>query len=144
LTDGRDFDLTVIGTDSHTALAGVEIDAEDLKPIAFGDTDNLAREESDYEGQGFAPTDINEDVSQKYGLSDEQQGVVITDVVPSSIAERIGLKRGDVVLKLNRKLLRSIVENTDITEEARHGDNVLMCILRGDTYLFVTCEIPAK
>ncbi|MEN8114949.1 MAG: trypsin-like peptidase domain-containing protein [Actinomycetota bacterium] len=42
LEDGRTYDANIIGSDSHTDLAVVEVDIDGLPPIEFGSTDGMA------------------------------------------------------------------------------------------------------
>ncbi|WP_181234055.1 Do family serine endopeptidase [Enhygromyxa salina] len=41
LADDREFDATVVGSDPQTDLAVLKIDASDLQPVEFGDSDSL-------------------------------------------------------------------------------------------------------
>jgi len=100
--------------------------------------------ESDYQNLGFTPADVNGDVAQKYGLAEDQQGVVIIDVAPGNIAEGTGLLEGDVVLDVDRKPMASVDDIQGIIGDAGPGDNTLLHVLRGDAYVFVTCEFLEK
>jgi serine protease Do len=46
--------------------------------------------------QGITP-----ELAKSFGLPEDQQGALIGDVVPNSPAEKAGLKRGDLIIKLN-------------------------------------------
>ena len=42
LEDGRTYDTEIVGSDPHTDLAVLKVDAQNLPPVAYGSTDDLA------------------------------------------------------------------------------------------------------
>jgi serine protease Do len=119
----------------------IEIDVELDKLGSIAQTSSEG--ESSYEDLGFSLTDIDEGVARQFDLPEDiKQGVVITDVAPGSIADRTGLRAGDVVLNVDREPVASVGDIQGIIDDAGPGDNTLLYILRGDAHLFVTCEIP--
>jgi S1-C subfamily serine protease len=84
---------------------------------------------------------MNEGVTRQCKLPEDVQGVVITDLVLDSPADRTGFKAGDPVLKLERESVTSVGGIQGTIDDAGPGDKVLFYILRGDARLFVACEI---
>jgi serine protease Do len=83
---------------------------------------------------GLAVQDLTSEIAQQLGLEDEN-GVVITNIEPGSPAETAGLRRGDVIIEVDR----SEVPNTRALKQklAASDDSVLMLIRRGDATIFI-------
>jgi serine protease Do len=70
----------------------------------------------------------------------QDQGVVITRVNPSSIAALAGLKKGSLILSVNRKKIANVSEFNQALAETPKGRPVLLQIKQGDNYLFVSLQ----
>lgn len=57
-------------------------------------------------------------------------GALISSVVPGSPADRAGLRKGDVIVSVDRRDIDSPTELTDIIGEAREGENVSLSVVR--------------
>ncbi|MED5263071.1 MAG: PDZ domain-containing protein, partial [Myxococcota bacterium] len=68
------------------------------------------------------------------GVSDAT-GVLVAGVEPGSPAEEAGLRRGDVILEIDRKGVESVDQLTDRLAQA--DDRALVLISRGESNLFV-------
>ncbi|HWO43066.1 MAG TPA: DegQ family serine endoprotease [Candidatus Eisenbacteria bacterium] len=68
---------------------------------------------------------------------DRPHGVVVTAVEPGSAAATAGLRRGDVILQVNRKDIANVQEFQSAVSEAKPGSNLLVLIRRGEANLFV-------
>lgn len=58
-------------------------------------------------------------------------GALVGKVAPSSLGERAGLKRGDIIIRLNRKEVHGVSDLEDSINDLNKGDRVVMDILRG-------------
>jgi len=70
-----------------------------------------------------------------------EQGLVIDGVVRGSQADRIGLRPGDVLLKINDRALKSLKEFRREFARLRCRTNVTLQILRGRYLYYVTLEL---
>lgn len=70
----------------------------------------------------------------------QDQGVVITDIKPSSVAAMAGLKKGALILAVNRKKVSSIAEYKQAMSETPKDKPVLLQIKQGDNYIFVSLQ----
>lgn len=56
--------------------------------------------------QGVVVGDLTPELRQELGIPRNLQGAVVTDVEEDSVAARAGLRRGDLILEINRKEIR--------------------------------------
>jgi serine protease Do/serine protease DegQ len=59
---------------------------------------------------GVSTENVTPDVAEQLGLPRETKGVVISDIVPNSAADKAGLKRTDVILTVNGHAIASLEE----------------------------------
>jgi serine protease Do len=86
---------------------------------------------------GLVVQDLNAELAERLGL-EATQGVLITSIEPGSPADDAQLRRGDVILEVDR----SEIEDTDDlrTQLDLADDGALFLIRRGDAELFVTIQ----
>ena len=63
---------------------------------------------------------------------DDDKGVRITEVTDSSAAERMGLKKGDVIRSLNGKTVKNFDALAEMIDDLEPGSAVQLVALRGD------------
>ncbi|MGH7830001.1 MAG: PDZ domain-containing protein, partial [Candidatus Binatia bacterium] len=90
---------------------------------------------------GLAVQNLTPEIAESLGL-DRTTGVVITSVQPQSVASEAGLRRGDVILEVNRRSIGSIAEFRKTLDAAKPGTNLLFLIRRGDDNLFLALKQP--
>lgn len=84
--------------------------------------------------------DVNENLAKAMDLP-VKEGVLISDVVEDSPADKAGLKEGDVIIKLdNRKVTNSVQLRNDIAS-TRPGTKVKLTILREGKEKRITVEL---
>lgn len=69
------------------------------------------------------------------------EGVVITAVESGSVAYQAGLQRGDVILEIDRKPVRSLADYRRIVGEVKRG--VLFLVRRGEYTLFLPARLSS-
>lgn len=118
----------------------ITVKLEELNPKAR----QIAQGKSNYEKIGLLVSNITPELRQKYQLSKNLKGVVITTVKPGRIAAEAGLREGDVILKLNRHEVGSVEKMDKVMNKVKPGDNLLFYIKRGDGNLFLAFSMPGK
>ena len=120
LRDGRTINLTLtigeLPTDSQT-------------PVESGDFQNALK--------GVSVQDVTPELAKRLKIPERIKGVVISDVVESSIASGV-LTQGDIIQEVNRKKVADVKSYKDIVAKIRKDEPVLLLIFRGGSSLFVT------
>ncbi len=78
---------------------------------------------------GLSLTALSPSVARRYGFR-TTEGLLITDVAPSSEAARQGLARGMIIIEVNRKKVTSVREFENIIEKTEKGDEIILLIRR--------------
>jgi serine protease Do len=88
---------------------------------------------------GMTLSNVDKEVAEEFGFDASIKGVVIVDVKPGSVAEEKGLKKGDVIVQVNRVKISSTEELKKLNEEAKRAKktSVLMLILRNGMRRFI-------
>jgi serine protease Do len=95
----------------------------------------LARESENGPAEfGLAVQDLNPELAQQLGL-ETTEGVLITSVKPGSPADDAQLRRGDVILEVDRSAIQDVGGLRSQLDAADEG--VLLLIRRGDSTVFV-------
>jgi S1-C subfamily serine protease len=66
--------------------------------------------------------------------------VAVTQIAPSSPAERAGLQPGDVILELNRSPIRSVKDFEQLVKGLDPQLSVLVLLQRGTGTIFLTIK----
>ena len=94
----------------------------------------VAKEKVFSEQTGIRVEKVTPEIAQEAGLP-RAEGLVVTDVIPGSSADDIGLNRGDIILEANRNKVSSISEWEGIIGQLKTGDTLLLLVFRsGHTY----------
>ena len=88
---------------------------------------------------GMTLSNIGKEVAEQFGIDQNIKGVVILDVKVGSVAEDKGLKKGDIIIQVNRIKISSTDELYKLNEEAKKANktSILMLILRNGMRRFI-------
>ncbi|MEH6651394.1 MAG: Do family serine endopeptidase [Motiliproteus sp.] len=56
---------------------------------------------------GVVVQDLSPELAEAFGLKDDEEGVLISEVAPGSAANKAGVKAGDVILKVNGEVVET-------------------------------------
>jgi serine protease Do len=93
---------------------------------------------------GVDVTDLTPELAEQFGLKN-QTGVVVTRVEPGSAAEEAGLRRGTLVLKVDKEAVKSAAGLRDLLDKAPLDKGVLLQTYtpQGGTGFTVLKAVPA-
>ena len=86
---------------------------------------------------GFSVSNITPQLVKGYGIK-LKKGVVVVSVQPNSFARMVGVKDGDVIVKLNYKPIDNLQMFEKIIKSAK--DVIFLHIIRGSTHIFITIQ----
>ena len=89
---------------------------------------------------GLTVTDLTPDLARRLRLPRTETGVVITRVGPGSPGMKAGLRRGDLIVELNRKPIGRVEEYDRVAATIKKKDTVLLLIKRQGRNIFLTLK----
>lgn len=89
---------------------------------------------------GIEVENLSSELAQALGYYNEK-GVVITKINPNSAAAFAGLKKGALIMAVNRKKVENIDDFNKILKEAPQDRPLLFQIRQGDRHLFVSLQL---
>lgn len=91
---------------------------------------------------GVTVQTLTPEIAQNLGVNDVK-GVVVTAVEGGSPAEDAGLRRGDIILEVNRHPVEDVDDYRKALREGEKGKNVLLLVRRGDNTIFLALKPSA-
>ena len=88
---------------------------------------------------GLTVQRLTPQMAESLGL-DKSEGVVVTAIEPGSAADEAGIRRGDVIVEVDRKPVRNLDEYKKAVAAIRKGRGVLFLVRRGDSTLFLALK----
>lgn len=88
---------------------------------------------------GMTVQRLTPQIAESLGL-EKTEGVVVSAVDPGSAADEAGIRRGDVILEVDRKPIRTIDEYKKAVAGIRKGKGVLLLVRRGESTLFLALK----
>jgi serine protease Do len=92
------------------------------------------------EDLGLAVQTVTPDLAENLGLDRSLKGVVVTQVDPQGPAAEAGLRRGDVILEVNRQVVKDVEAYRKSVAAAGKGKSVLFLVRRGDNTIFLAVK----
>lgn len=122
------------------ALEGHEKREYDLKLGELPDKDTQHTEDEAEEELGLSVKGITPRIADRLNL-DMEEGVVITGVQRGSTAEESGLRKGDLILEINKKPIKTLKDYTDALSSVGDGKTALFLIQRGENTIYSAIRI---
>lgn len=76
--------------------------------------------------------------------SQEVDGVLLDGVREGSVAEKAGLKAGDIIVKMGNKDIRNVYDYTDAIKHLKPGDTITVVVKRNKETLSLLASFPEK
>ena len=80
---------------------------------------------------GIEVKELNKQLTEQYKLKNEQ-GVVITKVMPNSIASRAELREGDLIIRINGQSIKNLADYNKSTENITDAKSIEFTCIRYD------------
>ncbi len=132
-TVGKTAKLTVIRDkkrETFTVTIAELKDEEELAQAGGGGGEDL----------GITVQSLTPELAENLGLERGLKGVVVTQVDPSGPAGDAGMRRGDVIVEVNRTPVKDVGAYNKIMRGAGKGKSVLFLVRRGDNTIFLAVK----
>ena len=101
--------------------------------------DRLARLPSD--NLGLRLKQLSPETANRYGLAQDETGLLVLQVKPGSKGDRAGLEQGDVIKEINRMPIDQVTEFKEQLDNIAEGETVQLLVKRkGSGYVAVRFE----
>jgi len=84
---------------------------------------------------GFDIEELTHRLRKTLGAGEVEGGVVVSSVSPGSKAESV-LRRGDIIVEVNRKRVKDISHFNQLSAELKKGDDMLLLIFRRGAWIY--------
>jgi len=88
---------------------------------------------------GLTVQRLTPQMAESLGL-DKSDGVVVSAVEPGSVAEEAGIRRGDVIMEVDRRAVRNLDDYKKAIAGVRKGRGLLFLVRRGESTLFLALK----
>jgi serine protease Do len=88
---------------------------------------------------GLTVQRLTPQMAESLGLQ-KSEGVIVAAVEPGSSADDAGIRRGDIILEVDRKSVRNLDDYKKAIAGARKGRGVLFLVRRGENTLFLALK----
>lgn len=90
--------------------------------------------------EGVVVGELTSDATRRFGLPEFEEGVIILEISPGSRAEEAGLKRGDLVVEINRTPLKSLSDYNRAVEKIQKNQPVLILVNREGRQFYLSLK----
>jgi serine protease Do len=80
---------------------------------------------------GLRVRDIDPQIAEQLGVDPDQSGVVIVQIDPESAIAQAGVRRGDIIIEINREPVDDLKDYNALIKKIDQGDTVQMLLRRG-------------
>ncbi len=88
------------------------------------------------EALGLRAQNLTDELAQELGL-EEAQGVIVTEVAPGGPAAEAGIRRGDIIIELDRQNINSVGDLANVLNDSKDKKKILVLVRRGANTLFI-------
>jgi serine protease Do len=89
---------------------------------------------------GLAVQDLTPQVAESLGIDSSTQGVVVASVVPGGPADEAQIRRGDVILEVNRRPVGDSAAFRSAVGATAKAKSLLVLVKRGDNAIFLALK----
>lgn len=91
---------------------------------------------------GVNGSKLTRDRKKALNLNPQQKGIEVVAVEPDSIAYQAGIAKGDILVEINRKQVKSLKDANDKLTRLKSGASLLLKVKRGGGPLFLAVRMP--
>src|SRR5438445_7946838 len=122
------------------AIRGKGTETFSIKIQELKEEETAERGTGTAEDLGLAVQTLTPDLAENLGVDRSLKGVVVTQVEPGGPAADAGLRRGDVILEVNRQPVKDADAYKKALKAGGKGKSVLFLVRRGDNTIFLALK----
>ena len=103
------------------------------------------KKEGTDETLGLSVQTLTKELAKRYGLDEDEigsGGVLVLGAEADGLAATAGIRRGDIIVEVNRATVKDVDEYTEAVKLASKGDVVLLLLRRGSSFFYVAVKLP--
>jgi len=90
---------------------------------------------------GIEVTDLDSEVARRFGINDDEDGVLVTDVQDGSLAQDADVQAGDVIKEINRSVVKNRQNFVDLMKKDKDEKIIQLLVKRRNAgYLVISIE----
>ncbi len=89
---------------------------------------------------GLTVQNLTPELAQRFGLDENERGVVISEIQSGSTAADAKLRPGDLIKQVNRQNIQNIRDYNQALQKAKKSDSLLLLIKRGKNTFYVALK----
>jgi serine protease Do len=125
-------------------IRGKEEQIVEVKIGELKDEEVQVASSAETEEMGLTVQNLTSEIAESLGLDPSTKGVVVSAVEPGSAAEDAQLRRGDVILEVDRKTVGNTDEFEKAVKASGKDKSLLLLVRRGDNTIFLALKPEAK
>jgi serine protease Do len=92
---------------------------------------------------GVSLTPLTPQIARQLGVQGDE-GVVVADVADGGPAQRAGIRKGDLILEVNRQPVKKVEDVASALSKMKEGSMALLRVRRGDSALFIAVPVGGR
>ncbi len=89
---------------------------------------------------GMKVQELTPQLAKKFGITEEEEGVLVSYIKPGGPAMRAGIRTGDVIVEVNRRKVTNLKDYEDIIASVEPDESIVVLRLRNGNSLYVAIE----
>ncbi|HAF08187.1 MAG: Protease Do [candidate division TA06 bacterium 32_111] len=90
---------------------------------------------------GIYPQDLTSELKKKFGMKEDETGILVSQVEDNSPASKAGLKDGDIILEFDGKKVENVSKFRILVAQTKVGKEVKILILRDGKKISINAKI---
>jgi serine protease Do len=91
-------------------------------------------------GWGLTVEELTPRLAMQLGVASETKGVVVSGITDESPADAAGLRRGDIILEVDRIPISNMDDYQQALERVKRGENLLLLAKRGRGTFYIVLK----
>lgn len=118
---------------------------EQMTTVTLGtNTDQKATASEISSKLGFEVSELTPELAQRLGYMSNEQGIVVTKVMPGSLAEQAGVRAGNLIVSAGRQQITSIDDFMKVVKASYPNKMIRLLVRQGQSYRYVVLPLDAK